>query len=61
MRSVCVTTMVFNKPALDSETVGELAVGDPFALLDNSLGWAWGYAGTDGRVGYIESSALAAS
>jgi len=27
-------------------------------MLDESLGWAWGYAGTDGRVGYVPGSAL---
>jgi len=27
-------------------------------MLDDSLGWAWGYAGDDRRVGYVESSAL---
>jgi hypothetical protein len=29
-------------------------------MLDDSLGWAWGYAGTDGRVGYVESGSLSA-
>jgi len=28
-------------------------------ILDNSLGWAWGY-GPDGRVGYVRSDALVA-
>jgi len=36
----------------------ELNAGDPFEMLDNSLGWAWGYAGPDGRVGYVRSEAL---
>jgi hypothetical protein len=22
-------------------------------MLDDSRGWAWGYAGPDGRVGYV--------
>jgi hypothetical protein len=30
-------------------------------MLDDSLGWAWGYAGKDRRVGYVESAALRAS
>ena len=25
--------------------IRELAAGEPFAMLDDSLGWAWGYAG----------------
>ncbi len=32
--------------------------GDAFAMLDDSLGWAWGYAGTERRVGYVRSDAL---
>ena len=31
---------------------------DPFSLLDDTLGWAWGYAGRDRRVGYVRSEAL---
>ena len=29
-------------------------------MLDDSLSWAWGYAGEERRVGYIPSDALAA-
>ena len=29
-------------------------------MLDNSLGWAWGYAGADKRVGYVLGEAVAA-
>ena len=32
---------------------------DPFLLLDDSLGWAWGYAGKERRVGYVPNRALA--
>jgi hypothetical protein len=44
----------------DSVTVRELQPGEPFAMLDNSLGWAWGYAGKDRRVGYVRSEAVGA-
>ena len=27
-------------------------------MLDNTLGWAWGYAGADRRVGYVRAEAL---
>ena len=27
-------------------------------MLDNSLGWAWGYAGIERLVGYVRSEAL---
>jgi len=47
-------------PSLDAEVIGELTAGEPFAMLDDSLGWAWGYAGEDRRVGFVRSHALAA-
>ena len=28
-------------------------------MLDDSLGWAWGYAGEERRVGYVAASARA--
>ena len=36
----------------------ELSKGEPFWMLDDSLGWAWGYAGSERQVGYIESEAV---
>jgi hypothetical protein len=45
-------------PSDDAEALLELKAGDPFAMLDNSLGWAWGYAGKERRVGYLRSEAL---
>ncbi|HEX6218001.1 MAG TPA: SH3 domain-containing protein [Sphingomicrobium sp.] len=45
-------------PMGGSEALRDLDSGDPFAMLDNSLGWAWGYAGDDRRVGYVKSEAL---
>jgi hypothetical protein len=42
----------------DAEEVAELEPKDPFSLLDDTLGWAWGYAGRDRRVGYVRSEAL---
>ena len=46
--------------AEDAPAICDLEPGEVFALLDDSLGWAWGYAGADRRVGYVPSSALAA-
>ena len=40
--------------------MGELVPGEPFAMLDDSVGWAWGYAGEKRRVGYVPSEALRA-
>jgi len=45
-------------PTADAEVIGGLAPGEPFELLDDSLGWAWGYAGGDRRVGYVRADAL---
>ena len=42
----------------EGKTLAELAPGEPFALLDERAGWAWGYAGCDRRVGYVRSEAL---
>jgi hypothetical protein len=40
--------------------IRKLEPGEPFAMLDDTLGWAWGYAGKDHRVGYVKSDAVAA-
>ena len=45
-------------PSDDAEAVVELQPGEQFRMLDDSLGWAWGYAGADRRVGYVPSEAL---
>ena len=44
--------------AEDANGICDLEPGEVFALLDDSLGWAWGYAGAERRVGYVPSSAL---
>ena len=48
-------------PDETSEVLATLDAGAPFDLLDDSLGWAWGYAGEDRLVGYVRSEQLAAS
>ena len=52
--------MLRKAPADDAETLGSLAAGEHFAMLDDSLGWAWGYAGGGRRVGYVRSETLTA-
>jgi hypothetical protein len=37
----------------------ELGAAESFLMLDDSLGWSWGYAGEERRVGYVPSEALA--
>ena len=45
-------------PSETADVIRELEAGEPFQLLDDTLGWAWGYAGKDRRVGYVRSDAL---
>ena len=59
-RHVGTQTELLQSASKDSEIIGTLHPGEPFALLDDSLGWAWGYAGHDRRVGYVRSDALTA-
>jgi hypothetical protein len=59
-RTIGAATALRSAPSDDAATLQDLAAGEPFALLDDSLGWAWGYAGTERRVGYVRSSALKA-
>ena len=60
-RVVRAATPLRDEPSEDAETLRELSAGEPFLLLDDSLGWAWGYAGEERRVGYLRSDALSAS
>ncbi len=46
------------EPDEQSESLCTLEAGAAFEILDNSLGWAWGYAGAERRVGYVRSDAL---
>ena len=48
-------------PSEQSDVIAELEAGEPFAMLDNSVGWCWGYGGGDRLVGYVRSEALAAA
>lgn len=59
-RSLAVAASLRAAPSSDGEALAELAEGDSFDLLDDSRGWAWGYAGTNRLVGYVESDRLSA-
>jgi hypothetical protein len=48
------------EPSNEAEALAELEAGDSFSMLDNSLGWAWGYAGKERLVGYVRSDELTA-
>jgi hypothetical protein len=45
-------------PSEAAEALCGLAAGQRFLMLDDSLGWAWGYAGDDALVGYVRSEEL---
>jgi hypothetical protein len=56
---VMIRDMVLRRaPSDDAEAIRELGPGEPFDLLDESLGWAWGYAGNERRVGYVRAEAI---
>jgi hypothetical protein len=58
-RTLAAPAALREAPGDDAAVICELAAGEPFELLDDSLEWAWGYAGAERRVGYIRSDALA--
>jgi hypothetical protein len=51
-------TSLLSDPSEEANMIRELQPGEPFAMLDDSLGWAWGYAGDGRRVGYVRSDAV---
>ncbi len=57
-RTIIADTLLREAPSECADAVRELHPGDPFLLLDDSVGWAWGYAGEDKRVGYVRSEAV---
>ena len=59
-RAIAASTELRSTPSDDAEMIRKLKPGEPFAMLDDTLGWAWGYAGTDHRVGYVRSGAVGA-
>ena len=42
----------------DAEPIDHLLAGEEFHMLDCSLGWGWGYAGPDRRVGYVRAEVI---
>ena len=54
-RTIAAATELRSAPADDAEVIRTLEPGELFAMLDDTLGWVWGYAGADRRVGYVKS------
>ena len=57
-RVVVTSTPLRGAPSDEAEAIRQLDPGEAFAMLDDSVGWAWGYAGEDRRVGYVRSEAV---
>jgi hypothetical protein len=57
-RAVVKNAVLHEGPSADATAIRKLEQGEPFALLDDSRGWAWGYAGQERRVGYVRSEML---
>jgi len=47
-------------PRPEAPQVSELLFGEDFTVYDWRTGWAWGQAGQDGYVGYLDATALRA-
>ena len=59
--SIIRATALQAAPSAQAEAICQLQPGDAFEMLDNSLGWAWGYGGSGRRVGYVASEAIGSS
>jgi hypothetical protein len=57
-RTVACLAPLRSGPSDDCGIARELGAGERFLMLDDTLGWAWGYAGGEHRVGYVRSEAL---
>jgi hypothetical protein len=55
---IAAPTSLRTGPSEEAPVIRKLEEGEPFAMLDDSLGWAWGYGGNERRVGYVLSDAL---
>jgi hypothetical protein len=60
-RTIAQPTALLAGPSGEAEVLCELASGERFEMLDDSVGWAWGYAGSERRVGYVRSEAVTAA
>jgi hypothetical protein len=58
LRRLAAPATFYRSAGDESETIGQLAAGDEYWMLDDTRGWAWGYAGPDRRVGYVRAEAL---
>lgn len=59
-RAVVPSAALRRAPSVEAEQLDQLLFGEPFEVLDETAGWAFGQAKRDGYVGYVEASALGA-
>jgi hypothetical protein len=59
-RNIEIDTALRTAPSCEGRVLETVPAGEPFLMLDESLGWAWGYAGSNRRVGYLRSVSLEA-
>jgi hypothetical protein len=57
-RVIGAPTPLRSAPSDDAPVIRLLEAREGFAMLDDSLGWGWGYAGEERRVGYVRGDAL---
>ena len=60
-RRVVAAADLYEAPGEQAGVIRQLQAGELFRLLDDSGGWAWGYAGSEGRVGFVRSELVAPS
>jgi hypothetical protein len=60
-RKLVAKAIVRDAPSDEAQVIREVQPGEPFWLLDDSVGWAWGYAGKERLVGYVRSGAVGTS
>lgn len=57
-RTIREPTALRGSPSNEGQLIRILKTGEPFWLVGESIGWAWGYAGDERRVGYVTSETL---
>ena len=57
-RKIISEAVLMSAPGNSGEPLVNLVRGDDFALLDSARGWAWGYAGSPRRAGYVRADAV---
>jgi hypothetical protein len=58
LRHLVADAPFYRSPVDGGELIVKLNAGDELWMLDDTRGWAWGYAGKDRRVGYVRTEAV---